>query len=349
MKKLISVLLAGVLALSLTGCGSGNQSAGSAAPSGAADAAQPGSSEKKLIAFSQGDNGNSWRVTCTDDLKATAEARGYEFVWVDAGADPSKQLSDIQDLLSKKPSILIVDPVQTDALTPCVDMATKANVPLITIDRAVGAKVGTGTYVANIVQDFVEVGRQAGQYTVDYLTKKYGKPQGKVLEISGTVGSSPSIDESNGIREVLSKYPDIKIVASQSGDYARATARTVMDDFLNKYPKGSVDFLISYNDEMSLGAMQAMEDAGRTDLFGAIVSKDGMRDALGEVVKGRIYACVQCTPYFGKTTFDLAEKILKGESYESTVNIPFTDFDMAKNKAATEEYYQKLMKDNLAY
>lgn len=376
MRKMYSALLAAAMVLSLAACGSSaNETKAPAAAenettaaaradesqakgetqaqgkTGAAEASGNGDSHTgtKLLAFSQGDNGNSWRVTNTDDMQAQAEARGYEFIWADAGADPSKQLSDIQDLLSRKPDILVVAPVQTEALTPCVDMASQAGVPLITIDRAVGADIGTGTYVAKIEQDFTEIGRQCGEYVAEFLTDKYGEPKGKVLEISGTVGASASIDQSNGIREVLKQYPDIEIVDSQSGDYSRATARSVMDDFLNKYPEGSVDFIISYNDEMSFGAMQAMEDAGRTDLLGAIVSKDGMRDALEAITEGRIYACVQCTPYFGETTMDLVEKVLKGESFESAISVPFTRFDMTVNKEATEKYYQYLVDNDMYY
>lgn len=370
MKKMYSALLAAAMVLSLAACGSSanetkapetanKETTGASKTdestvsevSQAPQASKEGKSdtETKLLAFSQGDNGNSWRVTNTDDMQAQAEARGFEFIWADAGADPSKQLSDIQDLLSRKPDILVVAPVQTEALTPCVEMASQAGVPLITIDRAVGADIGTGTYVAKIEQDFTEVGRQCGEYVAEFLTDKYGEPKGKVLEISGTVGASASIDQSNGIREVLEQYPDIEIVDSQSGDYSRATARSVMDDFLNKYPEGSVDFIISYNDEMSFGAMQAMEDAGRTDLLGAIVSKDGMRDALEAITEGKIYACVQCTPYFGGTTMDLVEKVLKGESFEGSISVPFTRFDMTENKEATEKYYQYLVDNDMYY
>lgn len=302
-----------------------------------------------VVAFSQGDNGNSWRVTSTDDLKATAEKYGYKFIWTDAGADPNQQLSDISDLISQKPDVLIVDPVEAEAVTPCVELAKKANIPLITIDRAVNAEVGTGTYIADIEQDFVEVGRLAAQYVVDYLTKKNGKAAGNVLLITGTVGSSPNTDEENGIKEVFAKNPDIKILDDQSGDYARDTARSVMDDYLNKYSAGQVDALICFNDEETFGAMQAMEDAGRTDLKGAIVSKDGLRDAIGKVIDGEILGIVQCTPYFGTVTMDLVKAVTSGKSYEKKTAIPFTCFDLGKNADATKTYYQHLVDNKLDY
>lgn len=302
-----------------------------------------------VIAFSQGDNGNSWRVTETEDVQRAVEERGYTFIWADAGADPSKQLSDVEDLLAQSPDLLILDPVETESVTPAYDLCEDAGVPFITIDRAIDAEIGTGMYLADIEQDFVEVGRLAAQYAVDYLTEKNGEPSGNVLLITGTVGSSPNTDEEAGINEILDQYEDITILDNQSGDYSRATARTVMDDYLNKYQEGSVDVLISFNDEMSFGAYQAMQDAGRTDLLGAIISKDGMRDALEQIIEGNFYACVQCTPYFGDVTMDLVEQILNGEEYETEIAIPFTCFDMGENAESTQEYYDTLVAGDLDY
>ena len=345
-KKVLAVLVSATMVFALAACGTADSSSTGESGSSGGEAASDGT---YTIAFSQGDNGNSWRVTSTNDMEETAKEYGFNYIWADAGADPSKQLSDIEDLLAQKPDILIVDPVESEACTPCVDMAAEADVPLITIDRAVNAEIGTGTYVANIEQDFVDVGRLAAQYAVDYLTEKNGSASGKVLLITGTVGSSPNTDEEAGINEVLAEYPDIEILDNQSGDYMRATARTVMDDYLNKYPEGSVDCIISFNDEMSFGAYQAMQDAGRTDLVGAIISKDGMKDALEEIINGNFYACVQCTPYFGEVTMDLAQKILDGEEYESEISIPFVCFDMGENAEATQEYYDTLVEKNLDY
>lgn len=306
--------------------------------------------EKITVAFSQGDNGNSWRVTCTDNMIAVAEERGYELIWADAGADPSKQLSDVEDLLAQKPDILVVSPVESEACTPIVDLADKAGVPLITIDRAVEAEVGdTGTYIASIEQDFVEVGRLAAQYVVDYLVEKNGSETGNVLLITGTVGASANTDQEAGINEILDQYPDITILDNQSGDYSRAGARAVMDDYLNKYAEGEADVLICFNDEESFGAYQAMQDAGREDLVGAIISKDGLASAIGEVVKGNFLSIVQCTPYFGEVTFDLIEKVLAGEEYESFIPVPFTCFDMGENAEATQEYYEYLVENELDY
>jgi ribose transport system substrate-binding protein len=228
-------------------------------------------------------------------------------------------------------------------------MINKAQIPTITIDRTLNASPGEGYYKAQIVQDFVEVGRLAANRAVEMLTEKYGEPKGNILEITGTIGASASVDQGKGIKEVLENYPDIKIVDSQPGDYNRAVARSVMDDFLNKYPEDSIDVLICYCDDSALGSLQAMRDANRTDLLGKIIAKDGLKDAIKEVIDGNIDVTYQCPPYFGEVTMDLIDKILNDGTYETTIDVPFKTFDMRENKNMTEEYYQYLLDNNLDY
>lgn len=334
MKKLLSTTLAFAFVFSLAAC----------IESSAAD-----SNGKKLIAFSQGEGGNSWRTTNTNDMEVWAKKKGYNFVWTDGNNDASKQLSDIEDILARKPDILIIAPLQQDAISPAYEMVKKAQIPMVTIDRTLNAEPDGQYYKAKIVQDFVEVGRLGAQHAVDVLTEMYGEPKGSILEISGTIGASPAVDQGNGIREVLAKYPNVKIVDSQSGNYNRATSRAVMDDFLNKYPEGSIDILITHCDDAALGALQAMRDAGRTDFYGRIISKNGMRTALKEVIDGTIDTTYQCPPYFGETTITLVEKILNGEQYDSFINVPFKTFDMDEHKAMTVEYYKYLVDNDLDF
>jgi ABC-type sugar transport system substrate-binding protein len=122
-----------------------------------------------------------------------------------------------------------------------------------------------------------------------------------------------------------------------------------MDDFLNKYPAGSVDFLFSFQDDMTIGALQAMRDANRLELLGHIVSKDGMRDGIKEVIDGNVLVTPQVPPYFGEATMDLVDNILSGKPYDTTVNVPFKIFDMQGNKDMTVGYYEQLMKSGLFF
>ena len=116
-----------------------------------------------------------------------------------------------------------------------------------------------------------------------------------------------------------------------------------------KYPEGSIDILITYCDDSALGALQAMRNAGRTDFMGKIIAKDGLKDAIGEVLAGNIDTTYQCPPYFGEVTMDLIDKILNGKEFETTINVPFKTFDMRENKDLTQEYHQYLVDNKLDY
>jgi len=352
-KKRTLVFLVFAFALVLTACGSTKENNGSSgnavATSSASGTGGDVGSKKPLVAYSQGDNGNSWRVTNTNDMERAAKDAGYDYVWADAKADPSKQLSDIEDLLAKKPDVLVVSPVQEEAVAPAVKLAENAGVKLITIDREIAAEIG-GTYVVKLVQDWKEAGRIQGRQIVEKLTEKNGAPKGNVVEIAGTVGASPAIDNAEGIREILDEYPDIKIIDSQSGNYQRAPGRQVMDDFLQKYPKGQIDIVVTHNDEMSLGALQAIKEAGRDELVGYIASKDGFRDAIKEVIDGSFFVNVQASPYYGDVTMELVKRILDGETIDPPTHyIDFKTFDMKDNKDLTLEYYDNQVKNDLQY
>ena len=359
MKKLLAVLVSLVMVFSvlgLIGCGNGGD-APAPAETPAAEAETPdeggeapaATGERQLIAFSQGESGNSWRATNTEDMEYWAERAGFDFVWADGNNDAMQQLADIENLLALNPDILIVAPLQADAITPAVQMSRDAGIPMITIDRALSVPPDGEYYLAMIEQDFVEVGRLGALRTVEKLTELYGEPRGRVLEIQGTIGASPAIDQAAGVREILDQFPDIEIVDAQSGNYNRAESRAVMDDFLIRHPEGTVDILITHCDDGALGALQAMRDAGRTDLYGRIISKNGMRTALTEVIAGTIDVTYACPPRFGEVTMELVRKILNGEPFEAFNDMPFETFDMRENRARTLEHYEYLTENNLDF
>ena len=360
MKKYLSITLALIMVFGLVACAepaAQTTEPEAQAPVDAAPTPEPAApvdggdagNGRKLVAFSQGEFGNSWRATNTEDMEEWALRSGFDYIYTNGDNDARKQLSDIEDLLARNPDILIVAPLQADAITPAVEMARNAGVPLITIDREVNAEPDGVHYVAKIVQDFVEVGRLGGHRTVEFLTELYGEPRGRVLEISGTIGASPAIDQGNGIREVLDQYPDIEIVDSQTGNYDRATSRTVMDDFLVRHPEGTIDILIVHCDDAALGALQAMRDAGREDLVGRIISKNGMRTALEEVISGAIDVTYACPPRFGEVTMDLVIRFFAGDPIDLIINVPFETFDMRENRALTEERFAYLTEHNLDF
>lgn len=283
--------------------------------------------DKGLIAFSQGTLENEWRVLNTEDMERAAKDAGYDFIWANAEADPAKQLADVEDLLAQQPDLLVIAPVEYEPLAPVKDMAEEAGVPLIVIDRAIPGEPGTGTWIALLTIDFVETGRWVAEDAVEELTVKYGEPRGKLLHITGTLGASPVIDEQTGIDEVLDQYPDIEIVASCDGQYAREPGRKCMEDFLQAFEAGEVDGIIADNDEMVLGAIQAIKAAGREELLGWIWGKDGTVTGLEALLAGDMTMTVQTPPYFGDLTIEVFESWLAGEEVETIQYTPKERFD----------------------
>lgn len=332
MKKILSWLsIVLVLSMFLSACTSSTPTSAPAAPA-AQDTAVPATSdtqsatelpdaiiptpgvEKGLIAFSQSGMENEWRAMDTKEMEKSVKDAGYSFVWTNANGDAAKQLADIESLLAQKPVLLVVAPLEYEALAPVPDMAEKAGVPLIVIDRALKGDPGKGNYLVLLTTDFVDTGRQVANDVVEKLTKKNGAPKGTLLHIMGTKGASPVIDEEKGIEEVLSKYPDIKIVDTCDGQYSREPGRKCTEDKLQAWPKGSIDGIIYDSDDMAVGGIQAIKAAGRDELKGWIWGKDGIVDGLQAMLDGWMTFTVQTPPYFGASTMKIWDLYLQKQS-----------------------------------
>jgi ABC-type sugar transport system substrate-binding protein len=240
----------------------------------------------------------------------------------------AKQLQDVNDLLAKKPDLLVVAPVQFEPLAPVPGLADKAGVPLIVVDRALPGAPGKGQWKAFITIDFVESGEKIGQSIVEGLTKKNGAPKGNLVHITGTTGASPVIDEQKGIDSVLAKNPGIKIVGSCDGKYAGEPGRKCMEDLLQRFGKGRIDGMIADNDESGLGAIQAIEAAGRTELFPYIWGKDAQRTGLEAMLAGKMYYTISTPPQFGQITMDTWKQIKAGTLTKTSLLLPKVDYQI---------------------
>jgi ABC-type sugar transport system substrate-binding protein len=279
---------------------------------------QPVPKKHYLIAFSNGDMNNSWRAAFVDSMKQWGEkfknvGPGIDYVWTNSAGDSAKQLQDSQTLLAQKPDMLILSPNQSTPLDPVIDMATKANVPLMVIDRSLDRKPPTGTYVLNITQNYAISGMTMAQYAVEHLHRKYGAYKGNIVEIQGELGSSPNTDMYVGIREVLKNYPDIKIVATEEGKWSNDGGRRVMQGFLQRFDDDQMDVIFTYADAEGLGAIQAIKAAGRNELLdGRIASKDGDVKFVQYVAEGKAMMSTECPPYYGAFAIPQAINYLNG-------------------------------------
>ena len=278
-----------------------------------------------VVGFSQMESDNPWRIAQTKSLRDEAAKRGVQLVVTDAQGQTAKQVSDVEDLIARRVNIILLAPREYEGLAPALQAAKEAKIPVILVDREAAGTPGQD-FVTFLGSNFVEQGRRAA----DWLAKQTNGTA-SIVELTGTPGSSVTADRAKGFKEEIAKYPGMKIIASQTGDFSRATAQRVMENIVQSLgPK--ITAVYAHNDEMALGAVQALAAAGRkpgTDV--TIVSIDGERAALEAITRGELGATVESNPRFGPLAFDTIEKFRKGEQLPPKILITDRFFD--KNNA----------------
>jgi ribose transport system substrate-binding protein len=287
------VLIAFAMSMVLAGCGGAKQE----------------TAKKKVVGLAISTLNNPYFVDLKDGAKAAAEAGKMDLVVMDAQNDASKQMSDIENLIQQKVSVIIVNPVDSKAIIPAIEDANKANIPVITVDRtADGGKV-----VSAIASDNVIGGKMAGQYIVDKL-----KGKGKVVELQGTPGASAANDRGKGFEEAIKAAPGITLEAKQPADFDRAKGMKVMENLLQANPK--IDAVFAQNDEMALGALAAIKAANRTGIM--VVGFDAEPDAVKAVKEGTLAATIAQKPKeMGRIAIETAKKIMAKEQVAAKIPV----------------------------
>jgi len=298
-KRAAAALIAGALATALTACGSG-------ASGGSAD---KGAGHKITVGFSQVGAESGWRTANTKSVQDAAKKAGIELKFSDAQQKQENQIKAIRSFIQQKVDVIAFSPVVESGWDTVLKEAKDAHIPVILTDRAVDSK-DESLYVSFLGSDFVEEGKKAG----DWLVKEYQGKTGEVniVELQGTTGSAPANDRKAGFGDVIKADTKFKVVASQTGDFTRAKGKEVMQAFLKSQPK--IDVLYAHNDDMALGAIQAIEEAGKkpgTDI--RIISVDGVKDAFTAMSQGKINVDVECNPLLGDQLMDLVKKVKAGE------------------------------------
>ncbi len=188
---------------------------------------------------------NEWRVMDTKEMEQAWKSAGYDVVWTNANSDRSKQLADVEDPLSRKPAVLVVAPIEYEALAPVPGLAANAGVPLLVVDRDLPGKAGENGWISVITTDFKDSGIRVANDVVDEMTKKNGSAKGVLLHVTGNTGASPVIDEGKGLDEVFGKNPGIKVAASRDSKNSREGGRKCMEDLPQSFPAGSIDGVVS--------------------------------------------------------------------------------------------------------
>ncbi len=309
--------------------------------SGVAVAAPPPLAKKDTytVGFAQTGSNNPWRLGETKSMQDEAAKRGYTLIATDANEDTAKQIADVDSIIAQKPDIIIFPPRETQALAPSVLKAKAAGIPVILIDRDVDhsiAKPGED-YITFIGSDFVDQGRRAAEW----LTKTMGG-KANIIQLEGTTGADPAILRKKGFEDYLAgnfmgtptpdgAFPDMKIIASQTGDFQRDKGRAVMQTLLQSNP--DVNAVYAHNDEMAIGAIAAIKEAGKVpgkDII--IVSIDGENAAMDAIVAGELGASVESSPFFGPIAFKTMDQYIAGEEIPAWIKVEDRFFDASNAK-----------------
>jgi len=279
-----------------------------------------------VVGFSQMESDNPWRIAETKSLRDEAAKRNVQLVVTDAQGQTAKQVSDVEDLIARRVSMILLAPREYEGLAPALQAAKAANIPVILVDREARGTAGQD-YVTLLASNFVEQGRRAAEWLAQATNGT-----ASIVELTGTPGSSVAADRSQGFKDALAKYPNMKIVASQTGNFTRAQGERVMQNLAQSLG-GRVTAVYAHNDEMALGAIQALKSAGRKpgqDVI--IVSIDGQRAALEAIQAGELGATVESNPRFGPLAFETIEKVRAGQQVPPKILLTDRLFD--KNNAA---------------
>jgi simple sugar transport system substrate-binding protein len=259
------------------------------------------------IGFAQTGAESAWRTANSDSMKAEAAKRGIDLKFSDGQGKQENQIRALRSFIAQKVDAIVLAPLVETGWDPVLRDAKRAGIPVIITDRSI-ATTDESLYACFIGSDFLEEGRMAAEW----LAKKTGG-KGRIVELQGTPGSAPANDRRKAFAEGIAKHPDLRIIDSQSGDFRRTGGKEVMEAFIKKHGK-NIDVLYAHNDDMALGAVQAIEEAGMkpgSDII--IVSIDAVREGVQAVVAGKINCTVECNPLFGPKVYDTVTKVLAGE------------------------------------
>jgi len=245
-------------------------------------------------------------VTMKNDFDQLAAKLGVAVVYIDGQDDSAAQTAAMETLISMKVNGIVISPETTDSLTPAIDAAVKAGIPVATVDR----KSTSTKVLVHIGADNVEGGRAAGRYIAEKLNGT-----GNIIELEGTPGASPAIDRKKGFDEVIAKYPGLKILVSQEASFDRAKANSVMENLMQAYP--NFDAVFGANDEMIIGAIEAMFAAGTDPSTKVTAGYDATADAFAYLRKGQLGATIDQFP--GKQSAQALQYLL---DYIKTKKLP---------------------------
>jgi galactofuranose transport system substrate-binding protein len=319
LKKISAVVLGGLMVTALAACGGDNGAGGSQPDDG-----------KITLGFAQVGAESGWRTANTKSIQDSAKEAGIDLQFSDAQQKQENQIKAIRSYITQKVDVIAFSPVVESGWDTVLKEAKDAKIPVILTDRAIDSP-DTTLYKTFIGSDFVLEGKKAGEWLV---SQYQGKPEPvNIVELQGTTGSAPANDRKSGFAEVIKADPKFKIVASQTGEFTRAKGKEVMEAFLKA--NKDIDVLYAHNDDMGLGAIEAIEGAGlKPGVDIKIITVDAVKDGMQALADGKINYIVECSPLLGPQLMELVEKVVAGETVPERVLTEETTFTQEQAKAA---------------
>lgn len=304
MKKFAGLAAAGALLALLAGCAGGG--------GGTADGPKP--LDELVVGFAQVGAESGWRTANTEDIQGSFKDAGIELKFSDAQQKQENQIKAIRSYIQQGVDYIAFSPVVETGWDAVLNEAKAAGIPVILTDRAVDSK-DTSLYVTFLGSDFIKEGEKAGNWAV---TEFADQDKVNIIQLEGTTGSAPALDRAEGFANVIGSDPKFQIVASQTGDFTRAGGKQVTEALLKSNP--DVDLIFAHNDDMALGAIEAIEAAGLTpgkDI--EIVSIDAVHDGMQALADGKINYIVECSPLLGGQLVDVIKTLNDGGSVDKRI------------------------------
>ena len=272
-----------------------------------------------VIGFSQVGAESEWRTANTVSIKDAAKKDGITLKFADAQQKQENQVKAIRSFIAQRVDLIAFSPVVESGWDTVLREAKAAKIPVVLTDRAVNVS-DPSLYVTFIGSDFVEEGRKAAKWLLERAAKTPAASL-NIVELQGTVGSAPAIDRKKGFEEGIKANPKLQIIRSQSGEFTRAKGKEVMESFLKQRDK-KIDVLYAHNDDMAIGAIQAIEEAGlKPGVDIVIISIDGVRGAFEAMKAGKLNVTVECNPLLGPQLMALAKDVVAKKAVEKRITV----------------------------
>jgi simple sugar transport system substrate-binding protein len=267
--------------------------------------------KRLVIGFAQTGAESEWRTANTESVKSAAKAAGVELKFSDGQQKQENQIKAIRAFIAQKVDVIILAPLVTTGWDTVLKEAKAAKIPVILESRNVEVKDPT-TWASFVGSDFVEEGRRAARWLLDHTKDTQGDVN--IVELQGTVGSDPANDRKKGFEEVIKTNPRYKVIRSQTGDFTRSKGKEVMEAFLKAEGK-KINVLYAHNDDMAIGAIQAIEETGLKpgkDIL--VIGVDAVKGAFEAMMAGKMNVSVECSPLLGPQLMEAAKKAAAGET-----------------------------------